>query len=147
MEALGSAAMSSRTWRRRAKQSSLKSACSSMTGNRDPALARCESIPAIGVIPMPALANTIGRPALSSSTTAPDGTEMVSTSPTSTVVCSGVVLSILILLLADWPSYHPYLVDVSSFCPGYGDDQEQCGNDTPRSLWLTKHPSLTRSPA
>ena len=35
-----------------------------------PAATRCDSIPAIGAIPMPALANTTGRPA-SSSTTSP----------------------------------------------------------------------------
>jgi hypothetical protein len=45
-----------------AAESSLWSACISMICKWGLTLARCESIPAIGVIPIPALANTIGRP-------------------------------------------------------------------------------------
>ena len=46
-------------------------------------------MPAMGVMPMPALANTSGRPEVSR-TTSPNGTDTVRTSPTSTVSCSSV---------------------------------------------------------
>ena len=44
---------------------------------------RCESIPAIGVIPMPALASTSGR-SVYSSTTSPNGADSSISSPTCT---------------------------------------------------------------
>ena len=67
-------ARSSVTCARSGKDSSLSSACRSITWRWEPDFTRWDSIPAIAVIPIPALARTSGR-SVYSSTTSPKGAE------------------------------------------------------------------------